>query len=65
MFCIKSCKQDRQELIFESVSFALINLKCLFSRTFSNLFFSKENTSKNEASNEIQKNRGRGWCFST
>ena len=34
MFCIKSCKQDRQELIFESVSFALINLKCLFSRTF-------------------------------
>lgn len=34
MFCIMSCKQDRQELIFESVSFALINLKCLFSRTF-------------------------------
>ena len=65
MFCIKSCKQDRQELIFESVSFALIDLKCLFSRTFSNLFFSKENTSKNEASNEIRKNRGRDWCFST
>lgn len=65
MFYIKSCKQDRQELIFESVSFALINLKCLFSRTFSNLFFSKENTSKNEANNEIRKNRGRGWCFST
>lgn len=65
MFYIKSCKQDRQELIFESVSFALINLKCLFSRTFSNLFFSKENTSKNEASNEIRKNRGRGCCFST
>lgn len=65
MFYIKSCKQDRQELIFESVSFALINLKCLFSRTFSNLFFSKENTSKNEANNEIRKNRGRGCCFST
>ena len=46
MFCIMSCKQDRQELIFESVSFALINLKCLFSRSVSNLFFSKENRVK-------------------